>query len=135
MPPSSDLGDLIGVYGPEPAQIQRAAFTTVLSFLFFLGTMLLYYARQSFLYFLLATAFLTLYIITLVSLVKCRNSMLQIFERGFIYKKTAILWSQIRDVNADGTVYLREGKAVAISPAVEKVDNALAYIQARAEKE
>lgn len=56
-----------------PAQAQRAAFIAVLSFLFFLAMMLAYYFRGSVLYFLLATAFLIVYIITMISFVRLRN--------------------------------------------------------------
>ena len=56
-----------------PAQLQRAAFLAVLSFLFFLVMMFAYYLRGSVLYFLLATAFLIVYIITMISFVKLRK--------------------------------------------------------------
>ncbi len=57
-----------------PAQLQRAVFIAVLSFLFFLAMMFAYYIRQSALYFLLATAFLIIYLITMVSFVRLRKS-------------------------------------------------------------
>ena len=56
-----------------PAQIQRAVFIAVLSFMFFLAMMLAFYIRQSMLYFLLATAFLLVYIVTMISFVKLRK--------------------------------------------------------------
>lgn len=57
----------------QPAQAQRAAFIAVLSFLFFLGMMLAYYLRGSLLYFLLATAFLVVYLFTMISFVRLRK--------------------------------------------------------------
>lgn len=57
----------------SPTNIQRAAFIAVLSFLFFLAMMLAYYLRGSVLYFLLATAFLIVYIITMISFVRLRK--------------------------------------------------------------
>ena len=59
---------------PPPAQVQRAVFIAVLSFLFFLAMMIVFYVRQSMLYFLLATAFLIVYIITMISFVRLRRS-------------------------------------------------------------
>ncbi len=56
-----------------PAQVQRAVFIAVLSFLFFLAMMFAYYVRQSLLYFLLATAFLIVYFVTMVSFVRLRR--------------------------------------------------------------
>jgi hypothetical protein len=57
----------------SPVQLQRAAFIAVLSFLFFLAMMFTYYVRQSLLYFLLATAFLVVYVITMISLFRLRR--------------------------------------------------------------
>lgn len=56
-----------------PAELQRAVFIAVLSFLFFLAMMFAYYIRQSLLYFLLATAFLIIYLITMFSFVRLRR--------------------------------------------------------------
>ena len=53
--------------------MQRAAFTAVLSFLFFLGMMFAYYILQSTIYFLLATAFLIVYVLTMISLYRLRR--------------------------------------------------------------
>ena len=60
-----DLGKLIAVYGIAPAYLQRAVFIVILSFVFFLAMMLVYYIRQNVVYFLLASAFLILYLVTL----------------------------------------------------------------------
>ncbi len=57
----------------SPAHLQRAAFMAVLSFLFFLAMMIAFYVRQSMLYFLLASAFLIIYIFTMVSLIRMRK--------------------------------------------------------------
>jgi hypothetical protein len=58
-----------------PAQIQRAVFIAVLSFMFFLAMMFAFYIRQSMLYFLLATAFLLIYIVTMISFLKLRKGL------------------------------------------------------------
>ena len=55
------------------AKLQRAVFIAVLSFMFFLAMMLAFYIWQSMLYFLLATAFLIVYIITMISFVRMRR--------------------------------------------------------------
>ena len=59
---------------PPAAKVQRAVFIAVLSFLFFLATMVAFYVRQSMLYFLLATAFLIIYIFTMFSFVRLRRT-------------------------------------------------------------
>jgi hypothetical protein len=57
------------------AHAQRAVFVAVLSFLFFLAMMFAYYIRQSMLYFLLATGFLIVYVITMISFVRLRRKV------------------------------------------------------------
>ncbi len=57
----------------DAAQLQRAVFIAVLSFTFFIATMAAYYVWQSLLYFLLATAFLVVYIVMMVSLYRMRR--------------------------------------------------------------
>ena len=59
---------------PPAAKVQRAVFIAVLSFLFFLVMMIAFYVRQSMLYFLLATAFLIIYIFTMFSFVRLRRT-------------------------------------------------------------
>ena len=58
----------------SPGQLQRAVFIAVLSFLFFLAMMFAYYIRQSALYFLLGTAFLIVYLVTMLSFVRLRRN-------------------------------------------------------------
>jgi hypothetical protein len=57
------------------AKVQRAIFVAVLSFMFFLAMMFAFYIRQSMLYFLLATAFLIVYIVMMVSLLRLRKGL------------------------------------------------------------
>lgn len=58
---------------PSAAQLQRGVFVAVLSFLFFLAMMIAFYIRQSMLFFLLATAFLIVYLVTMISLFRLRK--------------------------------------------------------------
>ena len=59
----------------SPARLQRAAFMAVLSFMFFVAMMFAFYIRQSALYFLLATAFLIVYLLTMISFVRLRRGI------------------------------------------------------------
>ena len=56
-----------------PIALQRAIFVGVLSFMFFLAMMVAYYVRESLLYFLLATAFLIVHILTMISFLRMRR--------------------------------------------------------------
>ena len=64
----------------------------VLSFLFFLAMMFAFYIRQSLLYFLLATAFLVVYLVTMFSLFSMKRTSVRIFESGLEYRKYRLLW-------------------------------------------
>jgi len=59
---------------PPAARVQRAVLIAVLSFMFFLAMMIAFYVRQSMLYLLLATAFLVVYIFTMISFVRLRRT-------------------------------------------------------------
>lgn len=99
-----DLGRLISVHGISPANLQRAVFITALSFLFFLAMMFGLYLRQNIGYFLLATAFLLVYLITLFSWMMQRKTLLRIFENGLTYKNRAVTWDEISAVGEDGEI-------------------------------
>ncbi len=125
------MGKIIAVYGLSPAHIQRAVFITVLSFVFFLAMMLGYYVRQNLVYFILASAFLFIYILTMFSWVVQRRTLLQIFENGVSYKKRFATWNEISEVRTDGTIVLTDNKQIVISPAIHDFDNALALIRSK----
>ncbi len=126
-----NLGKLVAVHGLSPAHIQRAVFITVLSFVFFLGTMVLYYVRQELLYFLLASAFLVVYIITLFSWIAQRKTVLEIFEKGVSYRKYSANWDEISEVRSDGTIVLKDKKQIAISAAIHELERAISFIKSR----
>ena len=126
-----NLGKLVAVHGLSPAHIQRAVFITVLSFIFFLGTMVLYYMRQELLYFLLSSAFLVVYIITLFSWIAQRKTLLEIFEKGIAYRKSSVIWEEIGEIRADGTIVLKNDKQIAVSSAIHELDRAISFIKSK----
>jgi Ca2+/Na+ antiporter len=98
------LGRLVSVHVIAPAYVQRAIFVAVLSFMFFLSMMFAFYVFKNVLYFLLSTAFLIVYLITMFSIVMQRRSNVEIYENGIRYRKKSLLWSQIAGVGADGAI-------------------------------
>ena len=126
-----NLGKLVAVHGLSPAHIQRAVFITVLSFVFFMGTMVLYYVRQELLYFLLSSAFLVVYIITLFSWIAQRKTALEIFEKGIAYRKSSAKWDEIEEIRPDGTIVLKDNKQIAVSSAIHELDRAILFIKSR----
>ena len=118
-----DLGKLIAVHGIAPAYLQRAVFIIILSFLFFLAMMFAYYIRQNLLYFLLASAFLVLYLVTLFSFVMQRRSVIGVHENGISYKNRSVSWNEIESVDDTGTINIDGAKPVVLPSTLSERDN------------
>ena len=114
------LGPLVAIHGIAPAYLQRAIFIVILSFIFFLAMMLVYYIRQNILYFLLSTAFLIIYLVTLFSWVMQRKNVVEVHENGLKYKKRSVMWSEVESVDADGTIYVRGDKPVVLPSTIHE---------------
>jgi hypothetical protein len=89
------LGKLENVYGISPVFIQRAAVVAVLSFMFFIAMLVAFSVRQNIGYFLLATAFLLVQLLTLFGWLTQRRAEFKVYENGFSYKKQICLWDEI----------------------------------------
>lgn len=96
-----NLGKLESVHGIAPAFLQRAAIIAVLSFVFFLSMLVIFSLVQNFVYFLLATAFLIVELVTLFIWVSQRRNEFQMFENGFVYRKQEVFWREIESVKAE----------------------------------
>lgn len=126
-----NLGQLVAVHAIAPAYLQRAVFVVVLSFLFFLAMMFAYYIRQSTVYFLLASGFLVIYLITMFSFVMQRRSHVEVFENGFKYKKNRVLWSDVIEVVDVGEAVLKTGKRVMLPKTLSDLEGLLRHIRAK----
>lgn len=105
MPVSKNtFGKLVSVHGISPAHLQRAAIVAVLSFVFFLAMLVGFYIRQHIGYFVISTAFLIVYLFTLISWVMQRRNVVSIFENGITYKKFSGRWDEIESatLGSDG---------------------------------
>ena len=132
MPPSRDeLGKLIAVYGPAPAFLQRAVFLTVLSFVFFLGTMFIYYVRQGFVYFILASAFLVVYVISLVSFFGQRKNVLIVYEHGIEFRKVSAAWNEIQSVSDEGKIVLNDDRSINLPRSLGHLNKVIDLIRGR----
>ena len=94
-----ELGRLESVRGISPVFLQRAAFVAVLSFLFFIAMLVAFSIRQNLGYFLLATAFLLVQLLTLFGWLAQRRTEFKIYENGFSYKKQVCLWDEIESID------------------------------------
>jgi len=133
--PDKNLGRIVAIHGVQAAYLQRAVFVVVLSFLFFLGTMVVFYLQQGFVYFLLSTAFLIIYVVTLFSWFMQRKNVVKIYENGIEYRKYSCLWSEIQSIAAGekNTVELRTkaGGKFAISSVITNLDQIIRTIQTK----
>ena len=114
--------------------VQRAVFAAVLSFMFFLTMMFAFYVLRSPLYFLLSTAFLIVYLITMFSIVLQRRSNLEIYENGLKYKKKTLLWHQVKGVQPSGAVEAVDNrKNLQLPTTLTDLDRVVATIRQRSE--
>jgi len=125
-----ELGRLVAVYGPSAQALQRAVIVAVLSFLFFLAMMFTFYLRQSILYFLLATAFLIVYLVMMFSLFSMKRATVRVFERGLEYRKHILNWHEISGVGTDDHIEIRttDGKAISFPSALAEREALLRHI-------
>ena len=133
---TQDLGRLISLYPISALTIQRAVFVAVLSFVFFLGMMLVFYTLSSLLYFLLATAFLAIYLITMIGIFVQKKSVLKIFEHGVSYKNFSGRWEDIEAVSDRGRnvfeIRKTNGETTALSASLQDLEQAVRRIDALA---
>jgi len=92
------LGKLESAHGISPVFMQRAAVIAVLSFVFFVAMMIAFSIRQNLGYFLLATAFLLVQLLTLFGWLMQRRAEFRIYENGFTYKKQSCQWNEIESM-------------------------------------
>ena len=78
---------IVSMHTTSPAYMQRAAIVAAVSFVFFLLTLLAFYVRQQIGYFVLSTAFLVVYLLTMISWVIRRRAAVRLHEGGLKYRK------------------------------------------------
>jgi hypothetical protein len=124
-----NLGRLVAVHPIAPIYVQRAVFMAVLSFLFFLAMMFAFYVMQSALYFLLSTAFLIVYLMTMFSFLMQRKKSFDIYENGFRYRKEVALWNEIDEVSDNGEIKLKGRKSIVIPETLSDLDGLVMRIK------
>jgi hypothetical protein len=133
-----NLGKLIGVYGISPAFLQRAVIVAVLSFLFFLVTMVMFSVLRNFIYFFLSTAFLIVYLLTMFGWLMMRKNVLKIYEDGLTYRKFTVRWSEIEAVEMiskgaklNCQVRKAKGEKITLTESIYGIEQAVRIIQAK----
>lgn len=106
------LGKLESVHGISPVFKQRAFVVAVVSFVFFTAMTVAYSVRQSFVFILLAAAFLTVELFTLLGWLGQKKAEFKLFENGFSYKKFVCLWNEIESVGVKKESSLGSGAKI-----------------------
>ena len=127
--PEKQLGKLVAVHVLAPEHIQRAVFIAVLSFVFFLAMMVTFYLRENLLYFLLASAFLVVYVITLLSWIVQRRNVVKVHERGIAFKKSSAAWDEISSADDHGAVTLINQKQIILPRGLADLDGVIRIIR------
>ncbi len=129
---------MISTHTTSPVFLQRAAIVAVVSFLFFLAMLIAFYVRQHIGYFFLSTAFLIVYIFTLVGWVVQKRNAVGIYQNGIKYKKFRAAWDEIAGVKADQAgLELTKGKRekVLISSSMLRFDSIVRAVRQGVEAE
>ena len=132
------LGKLIVEYGIAPAYLQRAVIVAVLSFFFFLATMVMFSMWRNFLYFFLSTAFLIVYLATMFGWLMLRKNVLKIYENGLTYRKFAACWSEIEAVETSRSgakfnceIRKTKGEKITVTESIYGVEQAVKIIESK----
>lgn len=121
-----DLGNVISVHGTSAVFVQRAAIVAFLSFFFFMSMLVVFYVRQQIVYFILSTAFLVVYIFTLIGWVMQKRNTVSIYQNGIGHRSFTAAWDEIQSVKADSkvgiTIVKANGASVTIPKTIADVD-------------
>ena len=123
------LGRLVAVHPISPAYLQRAVILAALSFIFFLAMMFAVYVLKDAIYFLLASAFLVIYLVMMYSFFAGRKKAVEVYENGVRIGRDSATWDRIGSVDDDGTVVLKAGDKLSIAQSIHERDRLLRHIR------
>jgi hypothetical protein len=126
------LGKLESTHEISPVFLQRAVIVAALSFVFFMAMLFGFYMRQNIGYFLLSTAFLMVYILTMFGWLMMRKNTLKVYENGIVYKKFTARWSEIKSIGATDKKSFEitkiNGEKVVLSEAIQDIESVIRRI-------
>ncbi len=88
------------------------------------------YLRPGTIYFFLATAFLVIYVISLISLLGQRKNTVKIYEHGFEFKKESVVWNEVTGVEDDRVIRLTGERTITIPGSLQDVSGLIARLKA-----
>ncbi len=121
------IGKLIRVHSVSAASVQRAAIVAVISFIFFLVMLFVFYIRAQFGYFMLSSAFLVVYLFTMVGLWLQKRNVLNVYENGLSYRGTTLRWNDIDGFETDDrgaiAIIVKKGERLRIPSSLVGLDD------------
>ena len=106
--------------------------------MFFLAMMLLVYVRGHFGYFLLSSAFLVVFVFTMIGWWLQRRNVVEAFDRGLIFKRSVLAWDEIADLEVTGEGGLKltttDNRTITVPRTLVALDRLEAYVRGRASK-
>lgn len=128
------LGKLISVHGTSPAFLQRAAIVAILSFVFFLLMLLTFYLRQQIGYFILSSAFLVVYLFTMIGWWMQKRNVVNLHENGISHRKFTMTWDEIESFSrTDQGVKLtsKKGSETVLPNSIVNVEQIVLFISSK----
>ena len=121
------MGRLIIEHGPSPATTHRAVAVAVISLAFFFAMLIAFYIRQQLGYFLLSSAFLIVYLLTMIGIWMQRRNTVKVYENGISYRNFSAAWGEITRVNANAknglTVSKIGGGTITLNSSIAGLNN------------
>lgn len=131
-----NLGKLEHTYVIAPAYIQRAVIVAVMSFVFFMVTLVMFSVWQNILYFFLSTGFLIVYLLTMFGWLMMRKNILKIYENGLTYRKFTAHWDEIEVIDAKKNgdkinceIRKKKGEKIVLTESIYQVEQAIKIIE------
>jgi hypothetical protein len=94
-----------------------------------MSMMLAFYMMQSLVYFLLATAFLVIYLVTMYSFITGRKTTIEVFENGIRIGKTSAMWPEIAGIDDNGIVEIARGSKIEVPRSIYERDVLITLIR------
>lgn len=116
------LGHIERTFEISPLYLARVIFVAALSFVFFLAMLFGFYVREQIGYFILSSAFLVVYLMTMVGWLLLKRQRLEIHSNGVSYRRNRILWDEVVGIDGvDGKSFrirASDGTVIQVSDAV-----------------
>lgn len=94
-----NIGAFESEFAISPHYLARVIFVAALSFIFFLAMLFGFYIREQIGYFILSSAFLVVYLLTMFGWFVLRRQRLRIYEHGISYRRTRVAWKNVSGVD------------------------------------